>query len=586
MGFSKPTRATGLIALIVVLLTALTALQYGWIGQLSELQQHEMERTLRSSTERFVSDLDRELERIWYVFHVRRARTAGEEIVEDHAEWAESFDTPGLIGDVYWVREISTAATESVDRLDLQRVSLVNGEFEAAQWPPWLARLRQQMVASADDHRDRAFHESDSFTASAGDAGMAFVVAQTEVDRKSWAVVVLRREAWVERFLPALVRDHFGADEVREYAVQLFDEAEDGRIVYSSAGDDAMAASSATDLSSPDLVRHLRDYGGSFRGRETGRRRSLAVAVTHRAGSVYDAVAQLRRRNLAFSFGVILVLGTSVGVLAIAARRARRLAERQMEFVAGVSHELRTPIAGISSLSQNLADGVVQDIEHAARYGETIHQESRRLANMVEGVLHFSAIRSGRYRYQMRELRFENIVEEAIKTLDPKLVRACSLTVEVDHNLPQLRGDERALRSVVRNLVSNAMKFSGSGGEIHVSAGAPRASEHADRIEIELRVQDSGPGIDTAELPRIFEPFFRGRHAQTEQIEGSGLGLSLVKEVIDAHGGRVEVSSDSRSGSCFLVYLPAAADTASARTRSSAAAETDRLQPAGNQGDA
>ena len=310
----------------------------------------------------------------------------------------------------------------------------------------------------------------------------------------------------------------------------------------------------------------------------------MAVAVTHRAGSLDAAVARLRRRNLAFGFGIILVLGASVGTLAVAARRARRLAARQMEFVAGVSHELRTPIAGISSLSQNLADGVVQDLEHAARYGETIHKESRRLANMVEGVLHFSAIRSGRYRYAMRELNAREIVDTAISTLETAAGRASSLNVDVPQDLPPLHGDEAALQSVVRNLLSNAIKFSGDVGSVRVSAAA---IEGRDASGIELRVEDTGPGIDAAELSHVFEPFFRGSRARRRQIEGSGLGLSLVKEIVDAHGGAVAVSSNPDKGTTVTVILPAhgpgepvsgPAEVAESRRRP---AGSGRLQPAG-----
>jgi len=582
MAFSKSTRASGLLVLIVVLLVALAALQYRWIGDLSGFQRQQMERTLRASTDRFVRTLDWELQRLWYAFHTRRGRSAGEEIVAEHAEWAESFDFPELVSEAFWVREengeearAAAASSAPERRLGIRRVSLETGEFSPIEWPPWLTGLQKPLGASAEEHRGRSLHESDNFTADLGDHGIAFVVAQTQLSRKSWAVVILQRQVMDEQFLPSLVRDHYGPDSDRDYEIQIFDEADEDRLFYASAPDTSTAGAS------PDILRHLSDFGGVYRSRDEGGGRSLAVAVTHRAGSVDAAVGQLRHRNLGFGFGVVLVLGASVGVLAVAARRARRLAQRQMDFVAGVSHELRTPIAGISSLSQNLADGVVQDIEHAARYGQTIHQESRRLANMVDGVLHFSAIRSGRYRYEMGTVEVSDLIDRALEGLDATAVDRFALEVSIEEGLPPLLGDERALQSVVRNLVSNAMKFSKPNDTIRLSAAVV---ERRGNPEIELCVEDAGQGIAASELAHVFEPFFRGQAAQTGQVEGSGLGLSLVKELIDAHEGRVEVTSTPGKGSRFAVYLPAAG-AAEAWEANRQAASADRLQPAGSGGE-
>jgi signal transduction histidine kinase len=544
------TRPTVLVGLIVALLAALTALQYGWIGELSTFQRERMERTLRASTDRFARDLERDFQSLWYVFSVRSQRRAGEEIAQDYEEWLESSDFPALVADAYWVRDDGERREDAAERLSIARVSLTDGSFAPLPWPRTLAALRVPLARSADEHRGRSFHRSDGFTAPLDDGNIAFVVAQTSIDPKSWAIAVLRRDVLAEELLPALVRHHFGTDGERDYDVRLIDTAQDDTVLFSSAPAGTPAALEA------DYTRYFRDFGGTLLSREDPDMRSLAVETTHRAGSVGTAVARLRRRNLGFSFSVVLVLAASVAVLGIAARRSRRLAQRQMEFVAGISHELRTPIAGISSLSQNLADGVVQDLGQAARYGETIHRESRRLGNMVEGVLQFSAIRAGGYRYEMGDAQVVSFIDDAVAALDPKLLRQTTLDVDIEAGLPVLHGDERALRMVVRNLVSNALKFSGEGGRVRLSA-APAESRHG--AQVVLRVQDSGPGIAASEVSSIFEPFFRGRAAQERQIEGSGLGLSLVKEIVEAHAGRIEVSSKPGEGSTFSVYLPVSA---------------------------
>jgi len=542
---STLTRPSVLVVLIVALLGTLTALQYRWIGELSAFQRQQMERTLRSSTDRFARDLEREFERLWYVFNVRGERRAAAEIAEDYTEWVESTGYPDLVAAAYWVRDEGAGDASSQDRLSAQRVPLDGSRFEPVPWPPALDPLRAPLTGSSDEHRGRRFHRSDGFTMALADGSLAFVVAQTSLDPKAWVVAVLRREVLTGALLPALVDHHFGPPGERVYEVRLRDTAGDD-LLYASAG-------SASTSAPADYTRTFREYGGMLSTRQGGDIRTLVVATTHRAGSVGTAVAQLRNRNLGFSFGVVLVLVASVVILGVAARRARRLAARQMEFVAGVSHELRTPIAGISSLSQNLADGVVDDLQQAARYGETIHKESRRLGNMVEGVLHFSAIRAGHGRYEMGAVDVGTLVGDALDSVDPRLTRRVTLEVDVPRGLPQLHGDERALRSVVRNLVSNAMKFSPDGSTARLSAAAEQGRNG---IEVELRVEDSGPGIGSAEVAHIFEPFFRGAAALDQQVEGSGLGLSLVKEIVEAHGGRVEVNSDAGAGSVFSVFLP------------------------------
>jgi signal transduction histidine kinase len=220
-------------------------------------------------------------------------------------------------------------------------------------------------------------------------------------------------------------------------------------------------------------------------------------------------------------------------------------------------------------LSQNLADGVVQDLAHAEEYGKVIHRESRRLGHMVERVLQFSALRSGIHRYELRPLALQDVIHGALETLGPDALQRYEITVEIEEALPLVQADERALSSAIQNLLSNAMKFSVEGGRIRlvaraleVSGAAGRepgaANEEVSYRELQLSIEDQGKGIPAAELSHVFKPFYRGRAARKDQVEGSGLGLSLVKEVAEAHGGRVTVASSEGSGTTFTLHLPAA----------------------------
>ena len=143
------------------------------------------------------------------------------------------------------------------------------------------------------------------------------------------------------------------------------------------------------------------------------------LVIQHRAGSLEAAVASVRRRNLFISFGILLLLASSVAMIVISTRRAERLAHRQMEFVSSVSHEFRTPLAVICSAGENLADGIIDAPQQVEKYGEVIRQEGRRLTEMVEQVLEFAGARSGRKTYQMSGVEVGQLIEDALLSCQP-----------------------------------------------------------------------------------------------------------------------------------------------------------------------
>jgi signal transduction histidine kinase len=348
----------------------------------------------------------------------------------------------------------------------------------------------------------------------------------------------LRRDVLVQKFIPAIVGQYFGPDGQRDYHIWIAPENGKGVPIYASSPSAAL-----TDFSDADV---REDISGT----------DWILAARHEAGSVETFISQYRRRNLSLGFGTVLVLGASFVFLVVATRRAQWLAERQMEFVAGVSHELRTPIAGISSLSQNLADGVVTNSGHVARYGQSINHESRRLKDMVDKVLHFSAVQSGQQRYVFEPVDLVSVVERELESLERTAGEGQPLpSFSAASDLPPVLGDEQALRSVVRNLVSNAMKFGNGDARVAISA---RRVDSPKAPQVELSVEDHGEGIAASDMPHIFDPFYRGKGARAQQAGGSGLGLSLVREIVKSHRGRVDVSSEPGRGSTFRVYLPVA----------------------------
>jgi signal transduction histidine kinase len=280
------------------------------------------------------------------------------------------------------------------------------------------------------------------------------------------------------------------------------------------------------------------------------------LVVTHPSGSLEAAVSSQRRWNLAISSSVLGLLGASMGLLVLATRRAQRLAKQQMEFVAAVSHELRTPLAVIRSAAENLADGVVQDEGRIRRYGELMRTEGRRLTEMVEQILEFAGIQSGQRGFALRPVGVAPLLHDIVSA-SSGLIESAGLVVDFDipADLPPILGDEPALRRAFQNLIDNAVKYGAGGGSIRVSARKSGS-------ELSVTVADHGIGIDAADQVHIFEPFYRAAAVVAAQVQGAGLGLSLVQRIVAAHGGRVTVKSALREGSAFTVQLPAADERA------------------------
>lgn len=278
------------------------------------------------------------------------------------------------------------------------------------------------------------------------------------------------------------------------------------------------------------------------------------LVIQHRAGSLEAAVTSARRRNLAISFGILLLLAGSVAMIVVSTRRAERLANRQMDFVSAVSHEFRTPLSVICSAGENLADGVIDSTHQTKKYGELIRNEGRRLTEMVEQVLEFAGARSRNRAYQLRPVEIGSVIEDALASYQP-VIEEKGYTVErtIEDGLPLVAADGAALRRSLQNLLSNAMKYETERRWIGIRA---HSGLNANGEEVRVIVEDHGIGIAADEIPHIFEPFFRGRDVVEAQIHGNGLGLSLVKQVVEAHHGTIRVESEPGKGSTFTLCLP------------------------------
>ena len=219
-------------------------------------------------------------------------------------------------------------------------------------------------------------------------------------------------------------------------------------------------------------------------------------------------------------------------------QRAKMLAQRQVEFVSSVSHEFRTPLAVIYSAGENLADGVAKEQTQVSRYGDLIKGEGKKLSRMVEQILEFAGANSGKKKYDLREVDVIEIIEKAIAECEP-MIKENNFTVEreIAGDLPKIIADKNALSQAFQNLIANSIKYSNGNGWLKISAKNGGG-------KIKIVVEDKGIGISAKDLRHIFEPFYRAKSVVDEQIRGSGLGLSLVKQTVEAHGGRVSAESE------------------------------------------
>ena len=526
---------------LLALLLVLAGLQYRWTGALSRAEAARLKSGVSASLARFRGELDEEIARVLRVFSMR----SPSELPETLAEFRRQAHYPEIVSDLYRLGF-------EEGRFELAKLE-EDGTFVRTGPPPGLERLADRAEVLRHPHRRRARGPGPPLALVSSEPISVVVPARWEpgdAREPAATMVVFRNDVIAERLLPDLAARFFGSEEALDFDVVVVDETD--RVVFSSRENAAeiirSADASSTLLSLRPPLGRPRLPPPDFR-REEGPWRAF---VRHRAGSLDAVVRRARARNLALGSGVLFLLGMSIVLVTVSARRATELSERKMEFVAGVSHELRTPLAVIRSAAQNLADGSVSGGPQVRRYGGLIEAEGRRLEDLVEKVLELAGVQSQNQHSPRERVSITGIARSAIAD---SAAEARERGIEVEADLPAVDlfvlGDEDGLRRGVANLVGNAIKHGGEDNAVRVSVQSLSG-------EVSISVSDRGPGIPPSEVPHLFEAFYRGRRARERQVRGSGLGLSLVQQIAREHGGRVEVETNPGKGSRFSLILPMA----------------------------
>ena len=263
---------------------------------------------------------------------------------------------------------------------------------------------------------------------------------------------------------------------------------------------------------------------------------------------------QLARNSFLHSAGAtVLVLLVLLGGIALTIRatdREARLAQAKSNFVANVSHELKTPLSLLSLFSEILELGRVKNEEKRTEYYRILRHESLRLNKVIDNILDFSKIEAGRKTYDFADADMAEVLENVLSSYRYQIINSgFDIQTNIQPDLPSVFIDRDAMAQAISNLVDNAIKYSRDVKQLSITT-------EKRGTDLSIEIADHGIGIPRAEQAKVFEKFYRVGNGLVHDVKGSGLGLSLVKHIIEAHQGTISVESDVGKGSRFTILLP------------------------------
>lgn len=595
--FGERALATILVVPTAIAVILLAIVQYRWSADVSSATSMRLADSLQMSMMSWHLNLFRDLSDVCVRLRLESDHLDGPglaQMFQRFDEQQQASEYPDLVASAYVVA--------SDRRLPPVRWDRGAGRFATlATAAPMLDRVRDKLARGATDLAPVAAAGSSTYTPVAlgdwrFDPGLPGLLrpVTTDValfdgrpsrgaDAEAWIVLELDPIVLGGTVLPALANRYFTGADGLDYQVALVAGTNPRRLLYSSEPSFAVQDPSDADgrmnlfgrpadggAGSPIYVFHepTESTGPPIAVStawfpllgDTPRADDWELVVRHRRGGALGTfVAEINRRNLAISFGLLLLLVISGTVWIIISNRAQRLARLQMNFVTAVSHDLRTPITIISSAADNIARGVVRQEQQVAQYGTVIGKQARKLSELVEQVLLFAAVRESSHRYILRPIEVAEVVDTTLAA-SAELIQAARVTVErnVESDLPRVMSDPLGLSQCLQNLITNALKYGGDRRWLGVRAALV---QNGDGPEIELSICDKGIGIEASDLRYIFEPFYRSPAVVAAQIHGTGLGLSVARGVAEAMNGRLTVVSVPGEGSTFTLHLPCALES-------------------------
>jgi signal transduction histidine kinase len=275
------------------------------------------------------------------------------------------------------------------------------------------------------------------------------------------------------------------------------------------------------------------------------------IQIWPKAVPLLDAIFMSSRRIYLLTFFVIITILVFGFIFTYQAINSEiQLARMKSGFISTVSHEFKSPLTTIRHMTEMLKDGKVQSEERKHEYYGIMLEQSQRLSHLIDNLLDFSKIEEGNKPFHFEETEMSPFLQDLANEFQKRIADAnFSVGISIPEKLPTLTIDRHAMAQVFHNLLDNAYKYSGDSRTIYIAAVQDNGS-------IRIGIRDYGYGIPPTEVQKIFERFYRVGDALTSRIKGSGLGLTLVKEIVDAHAGKILVDSMPGMGSTFSVLLP------------------------------
>ncbi len=545
-------RTVVLVAVIALLLPALALLQYQWLGELSTLEQVRAKDNLEAAAQRFSSQFDTMLAGVYATYH---SSQTGSPIGGHEGRAIRPVTPAGLIKQVHII-ERSPGGVFTSHALDAD-----GREAGPGAWPAWLEGTAAGGFGQDDD-------------LSALPAGLqrtileevpAIVVRLAPQPASRWAAIELDRQVILDELLPAMLAGCLEGGIPVNYDVLIHREDPFEDVVYQSGPGLTRSDFRSWVTYVPMFAIHNRDLNtAAAHGlRPDAPAHRWRLYIKPRTGELEAAVGAARRRNFGIGIGVLALLGLSIGLLVASMRRVEQATREQLELVARISHELRTPLSTITCAGENLADNVVDGPDGTQQYGQMIMREGRRLTRTLSDILLCCRLQARPDTVlDLQPTNVADVVDLALS--DAQMMTGdepAAIALAVEPALPPVLADREALRMAVKNLIVNAVRH-GGGRSVRVSVGERYAGTAR---EVWIAVEDEGPGIPAEEMAKVFEPFYRGRAAKDMEVDGSGIGLSIVQQVVRSHGGSVRVSSREAAGTRFTLQLPAMRPAAAAR---------------------
>jgi signal transduction histidine kinase len=276
-----------------------------------------------------------------------------------------------------------------------------------------------------------------------------------------------------------------------------------------------------------------------------------SVELYQQEPDLFESFLLSRRGIYFFMFFLlagILIFGLILTVRTVA--HELELSKMKSDFVSTISHEFKSPLASIRQLSEMLQSGRVPSEDTRNKYYDVLVEQSERLSLLVDNILDFSRIEEGRKIFDFEMIEIGPLLQETVSIIQDRIRHnGFVIQVEIEKNLPLVRIDRGAIVQAINNLIDNAIKYSGEARNINISA-------FVENQHLTIAVKDFGIGIRKEEIDKVFERFYRGGDELTRTVKGSGLGLTLVRQIMKVHHGTVDVESEAGHGSTFSIKLP------------------------------